>query len=227
MKVAAIIPAFNEEKTVGEVVKIISQSSIVDEIIVISDGSTDASAQKAREAGANVVHELPWRHGKGSAMSHGVTHTDAPILLFLDADLIGLTKKHIEDIVQPVLEGKRAMNVGLRERGFFWTKLAWYLPLIGGERAMQRQVFENIPGRYLSGFKAEGALNYYCRANHLPYGKVILRGIKIVRKMEKFGFWVGLWEYIKMGWQIIWAITEVRLARQVFTTKGAHEKHQH
>lgn len=219
MKVAAIIPAYNEEKTIGDVVRVLKQSPMIDEVIVISDGSTDKTTEAAREAGADMAHELPWRHGKGAAMSHGVTHTDAPILFFLDADLIGLTQKHIENILTWVLEGRRVMNVGLRERGKFWTKIAWFLPLIGGERAMIRQVFENVPDKYLKGFKVESALNYYCRSNRLPYGKVIMPGINIVRKMDKFGFWRGLREYIKMGWQILRAMVEVRLARKVFTAK--------
>lgn len=225
-KVAAIVPAYNEAKTVGSVVAALKQSSLIDEIVVISDGSTDNTPEVAKAAGANVVHEFPWRHGKGAAVQHGVTHTDAPILFFLDADLIGLTSEHVRQVVEPVIKGERVMNVGLRDRyGAFFTWLATHLPLIGGERAMQRSVFENIPDIYLKGFKIEGALNYYCRANNLPYGSVIMKGIKIVRKMEKFGFWLGLWEYIHMYSQVVKAMIEVRFARKVFTTKGAHWKH--
>lgn len=225
--VAAIVPAFNEQKTVGGVVKVLKSSPLVDEVIVISDGSTDNSAKIAREAGADLVHELPWRHGKGSAMQHGVTHTDATILFFADADLEGFTAEHIKSVVEPVLKGKYIMNVGLRDRGGFFTWLAYYMPLIGGERAMLRKVFEDIPDKFLSGFKVESALNYYCRANKLPYGKTEMPGIRIVRKMEKFGFWGGLKEYISMGWQIARAMTEVRFHCRVFKTRGRHLKHRH
>src|SRR3989338_6070649 len=117
MKVAAIVPAFNEAKTIGGVVKTLKSSPLIGEVIVISDGSTDATAEIAREAGADLVHEFPWRHGKGSAMGHGVTHTDSSVLFFADADLSGFTVKHIEDIVKPVLAGTYAQVVGLRDRG--------------------------------------------------------------------------------------------------------------
>lgn len=227
MKVAAIVPAYNEEKTIAGVVRVLKASPFIGEVIVISDGSRDKTAQLAREAGADMVHELPWRHGKGAAMSHGVTHTDAPILFFADADLSGFTVAHIESIVKPVLEGKYVMNVGLRDRGTFFTWLQHYLPLIGGERAMLRKVFTDIPDYYMRGFKAESALNYYCRANKLPYGKTEMPGIRIVKKIEKFGFWGGLKEYVKMSWQIIKAMTEVRLRRRVFTSRGQHLKHSH
>lgn len=227
MKVAAIVPAFNEEKTIGGVVSTLKKSPLIGEVIVISDGSRDKTAELAREAGADMVHELPWRHGKGSAMSHGVTHTDAPILFFADADLSSFTVQHIESIVKPVLEGKYIMNVGLRDRGGFFTWLQHYLPLIGGERAMMRKVFTDIPDYYMKGFKAESALNYYCRVNKLPYGKTEMPGIKIVKKITKFGFWGGLKEYIKMSWQIIKAMTEVRVRRRVFKERGQHLKHAH
>ncbi|KKU12906.1 MAG: Glycosyl transferase family 2 [Parcubacteria group bacterium GW2011_GWC2_45_7] len=227
MKVAAIVPAFNEEKTIGGVVRVLKKSPFIGEVIVISDGSRDRTAEAAREAGADLVHELPWRHGKGSAMSHGVTHTDSPVLFFADADLNGFTVKHIDGVVKPVLEGKYAMVVGLRDRGRFLMWLSQFLPLIGGERAMLRKVFTDIPDYFLKGFKAESALNYYCRANKLSYGTVPMHGIKIVRKMQKFGFWGGLKEYFKMSWQILKAMTEVRFNRKVFITRGAHLKHVH
>lgn len=227
MRVAAIVPAFNEQKTIAGVVRTLKGSPLISEVIVISDGSTDHSAKFAREAGANLVHEFPWRHGKGSAMSHGVTHTDADILFFADADLSGFTADHIERIVKPVLEGKYAMVVGLRDRGKFLMWLSKYLPLIGGERAMLRKVFTDIPDYYIKGFKAESALNYYCRANKLPYGTAEMPGIKIVRKMQKFGFWGGLKEYLHMIWQIVKAMTEVRVNRRVFTTRAQHLKHGH
>ncbi|MDO8505842.1 MAG: glycosyltransferase [bacterium] len=227
MKVVAIVPAYNEEKTIGGVVKTLKSSPLVGEVIVISDGSKDKTASIARASGADLVHEFPWRHGKGSAMAHGVTHTDSEILFFADADLSGFTTDHIERIVKPVIEGKFVQVVGLRDRGRFLMWLSQYLPLIGGERAMLRKVFTDIPDYYMKGFKAESALNYYCRANKLPYGTVEMPGIKIVKKMTKFGFWGGLKEYIKMSWQIIKAMTEVRLNRKVFTSRGAHFKHAH
>lgn len=211
--VAAIIAAYNEEQTVGPIVRTLADSGRFRDVIVISDGSTDRTAENARAAGASLVHQFPWKHGKGSAMMHGVSHTDAPIIFFCDADLHGLTAEHADKILAPVLEGKFAMCVGLRDRGPFLMKLSAHLPLIGGERALDRHVFEDIPDRYLQGFMVESAMNYSCRSRKLPYGTVELPGLTIVRKMKKVGFWKGLWEYIHMGWQIWSAMALVRIAR--------------
>lgn len=211
-KVAAIIAAYNEEKTVGEVVRVIAESHLCDEIIVISDGSTDGTAAQAREAGATMVHELPIKGGKGGAILHGVTHTDAPVLIFLDADLYGLKKEHLEIILKPVLDGSKVMNVALRDRGGLMMKISSYLPLIGGERALLRHVIEGVPPKFLRGFMLEAALNYYCRKEKLPYGSDLCFGLSMRRKMEKVGFWKGLLEYVEMFYQVFKAMIVVRIA---------------
>lgn len=210
--VAAIVPAFNEQETVGGVVRVLVSSKLFGEVIVVSDGSTDGTAARAREAGASLVHELPFRHGKGAAMAHGVTHTDAPVLFFADADLYGLSKKNLEAVLGPVLDGKKVMNVGIRDRGPFFMKLSAHLPLIGGERALVRKVFEDIPDAYKRGFMVESALNFFCRSRRLRYGSVPCLGLTIRRKTQKVGMLRGALQYLHMWWQIIKAMTTVRLA---------------
>lgn len=213
--IAAIVAAYNEAETIGPVVKTLVLSKQFRDVIVISDGSTDKTAEIARENGASLVHEFPWKHGKGSALMHGVAHTDAPLLFFCDADLIGLKTEHVKKILEPVIKGKMSMCVGIRDRGEVIMKISAYLPLIGGERAMSRRIFEDIPDRFLNGFMVESALNYYCRSRKLAYGTVELPGLGIRRKMQKVGFWKGLREYVRMDWQVIKAMAVVRLARLV------------
>ncbi|MBI4133482.1 glycosyltransferase [Candidatus Uhrbacteria bacterium] len=211
-KVAAIIAAYNEAKTIEGVIRPLAASRLFDEIIVISDGSTDDTAACARRAGATLVHQLPIKSGKGAAVMHGVTHTDALILFFCDADLYGLTVQHLDSLLRPVREGHKVMNVGLRDRGNLMMKLAAHLPLIGGERALKRHVIADVPPQFLRGFMLEAALNYHCRKEKLPYGAIPLPGLTIRRKMEKVGFWRGLREYIDMYYQVIEAMLMVRIA---------------
>lgn len=212
VRVAAIIPAYNEEPTVAGVVEALRASPYVQEVIVVCDGSTDQTGERARAAGAT-VYELPRNSGKGAAMLHGLTHTDASVVAFFDADLIGLEPDHVERLVLPVLSGSRVMNVGIRDRGRLLTRLTEHLPLIGGERVMLRRVVEGVPPEYLQGFMIESALNYYCRSRKLPYGTVFLPGLGIRRKYEKVGWKRGVVEYVKMGWQIAAAMAVVRVGR--------------
>lgn len=210
--VAVIIPAYNEEKTIKEVVKSAKTSVFVKDVIVVSDGSKDKTATRARSAGAKVLN-LPIKRGKGTAMLHGLAHTDAEIILFLDADLIGLEPAHIKRLLDPVLRGNKIMTVGVRDRGMMLSKIGQLLPLIGGERAMQRFVIENIKDKYLKGYMIESSLNYYCRSRGFKYGGVFLRGLKIRRKMQKVGVLKGFFGYVNMVFQVIKAIILVRLAK--------------
>ena len=84
MKVSVIIPAYNEDQAIGAVVKGVP-ARLVDEIIVVDNGSTDATAARARGAGAHVVYEP--RRGYGAACHAGLkacAHTD--VVAFLDGD---------------------------------------------------------------------------------------------------------------------------------------------
>jgi glycosyltransferase involved in cell wall biosynthesis len=84
--IAAIIPAFNEEKHIGDVVR--RTRAKIDNVLVIDDGSSDATAQNAREAGSEVmVH--PQNRGKGEAIRNGLRHwldRQFDWVLILDAD---------------------------------------------------------------------------------------------------------------------------------------------
>lgn len=210
-KITAIIPAFNEEATVAEVVRVARSSKMIGEVLVVSDGSTDNTVETARAAGARVL-DLKKNHGKGSAMRLGVLDTNAPIVLFLDADLRGLTASHLELLVWPVITGGRAMNAAQRDRGIF-NPIVRHLPLITGERAMKREVFLALPEEYIQGFMVEIVVNYYCRIKKLRYGSVLLPGLSIRRKYQKVGWRQGLKEYFSMTFQIIKAMMVVRLAR--------------
>lgn len=84
MNIIAIIPALNEEKTIDKVVELCLE--YVDKVIVVDDGSTDNTAEKAAKAGAVViVHDR--NQGKAKAVESGVLHAKADIYILLDGDL--------------------------------------------------------------------------------------------------------------------------------------------
>ena len=113
MKIIAFIPAYNEEKTIGDVVK--GAMGFVDEVIVVDDGSRDGTAQKAREAGA-IVHSNPRNLGVGATFKNGVTlamEHGADALVTLDGD----NQFYVEDvprILEPILNGTADLVTGTR-----------------------------------------------------------------------------------------------------------------
>lgn len=213
-KIAAIVPAFNEEKSVGQVLKIILDSQIFDQVIAVDDGSTDQTSEAARRAGAEVLR-LEKNLGKGQAMAKGVESADAEIVAFFDADLLGLEKEHILALVQPMVDEGLAMCVGVRGR-------LWNLPrliakidpvlAIGGERAVRKDVFEAINKKYMQGFAVEPSMNYYCRLNKFPVRQVMLENLDVITKEQKRGFFKGFSARLKMSWQI----ASVRLSLAFF-----------
>jgi len=203
-KVAAIVPAYNEEKTIGNVLKTLKLAKELNEIIVVSDGSTDKTVQISKSFGSEVL-EGPERTGKGNAMKKGVKSINADIIVFFDADLIGLTPEHVSLLVQPVLKNEAGMAVGIRDRigetPLFLLKIDPLLAF-GGERALKREIFENLPERFSQGFEIETALNFYCQVNKIPVKYVKLKSLKMIIKEKKYGFLKGFWERLKMEFKI-------------------------
>jgi HAD superfamily phosphoserine phosphatase-like hydrolase len=101
-KVSVIVPVLNESDTITSVVEFARRSPIVDEVIVIDDGSIDGTPELARSAGAQVVTSTML--GKGSSMEDGMRLARSDIVLYLDGDLQGLAPDLIERMTQPITE---------------------------------------------------------------------------------------------------------------------------
>ncbi len=101
MKITCIIPAYNEASTISYVLENVKKVSSINEIIVVDDGSTDATYSCAVAQGIKVIKH-PCNKGKGAAIKTGVAHAHGEVLLFLDADLTSITPKKITSIIQPI-----------------------------------------------------------------------------------------------------------------------------
>lgn len=164
MRVAAIIPAYNEAATVGTVVDVARQARRVDEVVVVDNASDDDTAAVAGAHGARVVTHV--KKGKGQAMAAGVAATDAEVLVFLDADLLNLTSDHVDRLTAAVVDGGVGMAMGLFDRGPDLNPVfLGLLPKLTGQRAMRRELFEALDPEDIRGYKVEAALN--SRANEL------------------------------------------------------------
>ncbi|WP_026899175.1 glycosyltransferase family 2 protein [Daejeonella oryzae] len=114
-KVFAIIPAFNESKSIGKVIYDIPQH-LITEIIVVNNGSTDDTAQVAEDAGATVLTEP--RKGYGYACLKGInylnsTAADNDVIIFLDGDYSDFPKE-MELLLKPVKEQNYQLVIGSR-----------------------------------------------------------------------------------------------------------------
>jgi glycosyltransferase involved in cell wall biosynthesis len=120
--IKVIIPAYNEEDSIAKVIK--DLPPFVDEIIVVNNNSTDATAKNAKEAGATVLTEL--KSGYGNACLKGIEYIkqqkkDTDIVVFLDGDYSDYPEE-LTKIVAPMIEKNIDFVIGsrvkkLREKG--------------------------------------------------------------------------------------------------------------
>ncbi|MEU8633783.1 glucosyl-3-phosphoglycerate synthase [Amycolatopsis sp. NPDC048633] len=174
--VSVVIPARNEETTVGAIVTAIReelQGVLVDEILVVDSGSTDATAEVAAAAGARVVAQdavypaLGRQQGKGEALWKGVAATTGDLVVFVDGDLHDFTTDYVTGLLGPLLtdpsvayvKGFYHRPLGTEADGggrvtelvarpllnMFWPELAGFVQPLAGEYAGRREVLESIP----------------------------------------------------------------------------------
>ncbi|MEV0115601.1 glucosyl-3-phosphoglycerate synthase [Streptomyces sp. NPDC050844] len=112
--VSVVLPALDEEETVGEIVaeirrELVEKVPLVDELVVIDSGSKDRTAEVARAAGARVVHRddilprIPAVPGKGEVLWRSLLVTGGDIVAFVDADLKEFSADFVSGIVGPLL----------------------------------------------------------------------------------------------------------------------------
>lgn len=205
MKVTAIVAAFNEEKTIGGILAPLISSPFIDEVIVVSDGSTDSTVDIARSFEVRVI-ALRQNHGKGNAMRVAFSHAIGDVVFFVDADMVNLTGEHIRDLVRPVVDGECDMNVGVRHRGPLLDLLHLKLhfgPVISGIRALRREVWHAVPSMYKERFKIELAMNYFCGMAGLKQKNTVIHELGHVKKEAKRGVRRGLAGRFEMTREVV------------------------
>ena len=114
MKISVVIPTYNEAPAIAEVIAAVPQNKI-QEIIVVDNGSTDGTAEKATAAGARVIHEP--RKGYGWACWAGANSVrNSDIIVFLDGDRSD-DPAQLERIAAPVIQGQADLVIGSRIGG--------------------------------------------------------------------------------------------------------------
>ena len=185
-RIVVIIPALNEEKSISKVVN--SIPNIVDEIIVINNGSEDSTAIKASISGAKVIHE--YRKGYGYACLKGIDYLNKnppDIVVFLDGDYSDYPED-LEAIIKPILEKNVQFVIGarvkfLREKGaltpqqIFGNTLACLLM-----RLLYKANFTDLGPFRAIGWKNLVALEM----SDKTYGWTIEMQLKVLRRKIKY-----------------------------------------
>ena len=220
-KVSVVVPARDEAGTISGVIEPLVAHPLIDEVIVVDDASTDDTAALARAAGA-IVLSMPQNGGKAAAMSLGVEAARHDVIFFSDADLTGLTADMITRIVEPVSTGQYDMFVGIRGRNTYWAnRLLHFTPILGGERALRRALWSQVPATYKKNFQIEIALNFFAKQNGYRMGFTVVSGLSQVIKEKKRGLLPGLWQRLLMIRDILLVSAKLYLVRAARELAGA------
>ncbi|MEY2482481.1 MAG: hypothetical protein QOK24_1009 [Verrucomicrobiota bacterium] len=116
MRIAVIIPALNEEEPIADVVNACLTTGLPDEVIVVDNGSTDRTSERAHAAGAKVVAEPAPGYGRACAAGIRALRSECEIVVFLDGDGSDCPEL-MERLVRPIADGEQDFVIGSRTRG--------------------------------------------------------------------------------------------------------------
>lgn len=203
MGVSIVIPAYNEENNIHPVLGTVCDLPGIDEVLVVNDGSSDGTSAVAGSYGVRVL-DLPVNKGKGNAMYQGLLNTSGEIVVFLDADLIGITKEQVIDLYKPIADDMADMTLGIFSAGRGATDLAQKLtPFLSGQRAVKRKYLHMLgEEEWTSGYGIEVALSRFAKKHGLRVINVPLINVTHPMKEEKLGFFKGAAARMKMYWEI-------------------------
>ncbi len=214
--ITAVVSVYNEERTVEGVVRSILDCGAVDELIVVDDGSTDNTKEILK--GLSKTGEFRYirfnkNKGKSYAMVTGVENASGDIIVFVDADLVGLKCEHIEKLITPLLSNEADMVIGARDYKSE-PKIDITRPIdvwLGGERACyKKDLLPILDALRESKFGIETLLNLYFKSKNKTIKIVDLDGLTHLKKYEKYRFDVAALNYTKATVQITKAVINNR-----------------
>lgn len=224
-KLSVIIAAYNEEPRIGAVLSAVVEHPIVDEVIVVNDGSADKTADIVKQFNATLI-DNERNMGKTMSVQRGVKAARNDIVMLLDADLVGLDEDSIIKLASPVLQGEVDWTLSLRKNSFpymKWVGVDW----VSGERVLKKEYLEDplIWSKPDIGFGLEVLMNKSLLDNSRSFQSIYLPNLKIINKAHKVGIIKGLAGEYKMFSQILKVMPLNEIVKQFSTMTKLNKKY--
>ena len=214
--VGVVIPAFNEAEHLQPVINTVLSTEWVQEIILVDDGSSDATLEIAqrlagRDSRLEVIH-LSRNQGKAAAMLAGVQAIHSDLVIFLDADLVGLKPYHLQQLINLQKSGSCEMSVALFQIGRAFSNISQRIvPQLSGQRCLWRQEAEQaLLPLAADRYGVETGLTIHARNNHWKIRKIIWYGVTHHMIWKKRRMIDGLQNRLQMYSQIMTVIARQR-----------------
>jgi len=218
--IGVVIPAFNEANNLSLVLNTVCAVEWLQQIIVVDDGSRDTTFEVAQRAAERdnrlAVIRLSQNQGKAAAMLAGVQVLHTDLVIFLDADLVGLKPAHLEQMASSHISGSCDMVIAAFQVGRVITNVSQRLmPQLSGQRCLWRNDAEQalIP-LAADRYGVETGLNIYAKRNHWRIKKIIWRGISHHMIYQKRKMIDGLQNRLQMYGQIMTVIARNRYSNR-------------
>lgn len=216
MKISCIIPAYNEEKRLGAVLEVVTIHPLIDEVVVINDGSKDKTQSIINSfSNIKIINNLK-NSGKSASIYLGIKESTGDYLLFIDADLIGLKIENITALINPVKNNLSDVSISLRINSPWpWRFIG--LDYISGERVLSKKLVEDKLEQIknLPGFGLEVFLNSLIIENKQKIAVVRWDNVRSPFKYQKFGILKGVMGDIKMIVEIFKVISPLGALKQI------------
>jgi len=200
-----IICTFNEEKTICDVVKACRLYNERSEIIVVDDGSQDNTELLLQNLNKTIRFnyiKLVENRGKSYAMTIGIENAGNDILLFFDADSIGIRKEHFHDMLLPIMENKADMVLGHTAATFINVKLTPFKAFTGERVLLKKDILPILDEIRNIRFGIETYINLYFKTHGKRISYVFLEGLKTLNKYEKTTLIKATKQYFSEGREI-------------------------
>ncbi len=204
-KVTAIICAFNEEKTIEFVIRSASANYLIDELIVVNDGSTDNTGKIIERLKGDIsitdIH-FTENKGKGYAMATGVEKAINEAIVFIDADLSELNQDHYYQLLIPIMEDKADMVLGQATETLINYSVNPFKSLTGERALLKKDILPIVGKMKHSRFGVETLINLFYQSQGKTVNYVMLKGLKHPTKFDKVSKQQAIKEFVKEGHQI-------------------------
>jgi glycosyltransferase involved in cell wall biosynthesis len=223
VRVSFLIPAFNEEATIGEVLERIASLGLDTQVIVVDDGSRDRTAEIAEQHGATVIRQA--NAGKGAAIRAAIDAMDGDIAVIQDADM-EYDPAEVPELIEPIVRGVADVVYGSRLRGGKAQRAYLFWHLVGNRflslltSVLYNTTLSDMETGY-NAFRADLLRSLDLRENRFGIepemtGKICKRKLRIYElPISYYGrtFEEGKNITWRDGFRAIWVLLRVRFTR--------------
>ncbi|RDC66358.1 glycosyltransferase family 2 protein [Adhaeribacter pallidiroseus] len=221
-----IIPFYNEEYRVFQVLEVVTQIKNITQIICVDDGSDDDTADIIPDYWPTVeLIRLPYNQGKAAAIRHGLQIAQHENILLMDADLRDIDKTEIEKAIQAITRHNLDMLILRRINAPWFVKFDRGDILLSGERIVKKKDLLKVFNQEVNRYQVELAINLYMQKHKRNVGWMPWSATNTY-KSEKIGLVAGYKKEFEMFTDIVLYAGFRNIVKQISsfaTKKVSHE----